>query len=46
VWEINQTITTKGRYSMSQLIDERISIFEALQNIRDGKYVMPAFQRQ
>lgn len=31
---------------MSRLIDSSISIFEALQNIKDGKYVMPAFQRQ
>lgn len=31
---------------MSKLIDSSITIYEALQNIRDGKYVMPAFQRQ
>lgn len=31
---------------MSRLIDNSISIYEALQNIKDGKYVMPAFQRQ
>ena len=31
---------------MSVLIDDSISIYEALQNIKDGKYVMPAFQRQ
>lgn len=31
---------------MSNLIDNSITIYEALQNIRDGKYVMPAFQRQ
>jgi uncharacterized protein with ParB-like and HNH nuclease domain len=31
---------------MSNLIDNSISIYEALQNIKDGKYVMPAFQRQ
>ncbi|WP_047984299.1 DUF262 domain-containing protein [Ornithinibacillus californiensis] len=31
---------------MSKLIDNSITIFEALQNIKDGKYVMPAFQRQ
>lgn len=31
---------------MSRLIDNSITIYEALQNIRDGKYVMPAFQRQ
>ncbi|MFB0843375.1 DUF262 domain-containing protein [Paenibacillus oleatilyticus] len=32
--------------SMSRLIDNSITIYEALQNIKDGKYVMPAFQRQ
>jgi len=32
--------------SMSKLIESSITIYEALQNIRDGKYVMPAFQRQ
>mgnify|MGYP003533505222 FL=1 len=31
---------------MSELIDDSISIYEALQNIKNGKYVMPAFQRQ
>ncbi|QNK39848.1 DUF262 domain-containing protein [Caproicibacter fermentans] len=31
---------------MSILIDNSISIYEALQNIKTGKYVMPAFQRQ
>lgn len=31
---------------MSRLIDNSITIYEALQNIKDGKYVMPAFQRQ
>lgn len=31
---------------MSVLIDSSITIYEALQNIKDGKYVMPAFQRQ
>ena len=31
---------------MSRLIENSITIYEALQNIRDGKYVMPAFQRQ
>lgn len=31
---------------MSNLIDNSITIYEALQNIREGKYVMPAFQRQ
>ena len=31
---------------MSVLIDSSITIYEALQNIKDGKYVMPAFQRK
>lgn len=31
---------------MNRLLDNSISIYEALQNIIDGKYVMPAFQRQ
>ena len=31
---------------MSRLIDSSITINEALQSIKDGKYVMPAFQRQ
>lgn len=31
---------------MSILKDESITIYEALQNIEKGKYVMPAFQRQ
>ncbi|SDZ11769.1 Uncharacterized conserved protein, contains ParB-like and HNH nuclease domains [Proteiniborus ethanoligenes] len=31
---------------MSRLVDSSISIYEALQNIKNGKYVMPAFQRQ
>ena len=31
---------------MSVLVDDSITIYEALQNIKDGKYVMPAFQRQ
>ena len=31
---------------MSNLIDDSITIYEALQNIKNGKYVMPAFQRQ
>lgn len=31
---------------MSTLKDSRITIYEALQHIRTGKYVMPAFQRQ
>ena len=31
---------------MSVLKDSSITIYEALQNIKSGKYVMPAFQRQ
>lgn len=31
---------------MSKLIDESITIYEALENIKNGKFVMPAFQRQ
>lgn len=31
---------------MSVLIDDSITIYDALQNIKNGKYVMPAFQRQ
>ncbi|MCL1819727.1 MAG: DUF262 domain-containing protein [Oscillospiraceae bacterium] len=31
---------------MSKLIDNSITIYEALQYIKNGKYVMPAFQRQ
>lgn len=31
---------------MSVLKDSSITIYEALQNIENGKYVMPAFQRQ
>lgn len=31
---------------MSVLVDDSITIYEALQYIKDGKYVMPAFQRQ
>ncbi len=31
---------------MSRLIDSSITIYEALENIKSGKYVMPAFQRQ
>ena len=31
---------------MSVLKDSGITIYEALQNIKNGKYVMPAFQRQ
>lgn len=31
---------------MSNLVDNSVTIYEALKNIRDGRYVMPAFQRQ
>ena len=31
---------------MSTLKDDSISIYEAMMHIKDGKYVMPAFQRQ
>ena len=31
---------------MSKLIDNSITIYEALENIKNGRYVMPAFQRQ
>lgn len=31
---------------MSILIDDSITIYEALKYIKKGKYVMPAFQRQ
>lgn len=31
---------------MSLLIDNSITIYEAINNIKNGKYVMPAFQRQ
>ena len=31
---------------MSRINDGSITIFEAMQNIKNGKYVMPAFQRQ
>ncbi len=31
---------------MSVLIDNSITIYEALEYDKDGKYVMPAFQRQ
>ena len=31
---------------MSRLHDDSITIYEALNGIREGKYVMPAFQRQ
>jgi uncharacterized protein with ParB-like and HNH nuclease domain len=31
---------------MSNLIDSSITIYEAMKNIENGKYVMPAFQRE
>ena len=31
---------------MSKLIDNSITIYEAIKNIECGKYVMPAFQRE
>ena len=31
---------------MSRLLNNSITIYEAVENIRNGKYVMPAFQRQ
>lgn len=31
---------------MSELQDNSVTIYEAMQNIKNGKYVMPAFQRQ
>lgn len=31
---------------MSKLIDNSITIYKALENIKNGRYVMPAFQRQ
>lgn len=31
---------------MSKIIDNSITIYEALQNIKEGRFVMPAFQRQ
>ena len=31
---------------MNNLVDNSITIYDALQNIKNGKYVMPAFQRQ
>ena len=31
---------------MSKLVENSITIYEALQYIEDGKYIMPAFQRQ
>ena len=34
------------RYVMSVLVDGSITIYDALLKIREGRYVMPAFQRQ
>lgn len=31
---------------MSRLEDKNLTIYEAMENIKNGKYVMPAFQRQ
>lgn len=31
---------------MNRLKDDNVSIYEAMKNIKNGKYVMPAFQRQ
>ena len=31
---------------MSVLVDNSITIYKALEHIKNGKYVMPAFQRQ
>lgn len=31
---------------MSKLIDNSVTIYEAIKNIENGKYVMPAFQRE
>ena len=31
---------------MSKLVDNSITIYEAIKNVDNGKYVMPAFQRQ
>lgn len=31
---------------MNNLYDKSITIYEAVQNVENGKYVMPAFQRQ
>lgn len=32
--------------TVDRIIDNSITIYEALENIKNGKYVMPAFQRQ
>lgn len=31
---------------MSNIVDNSITIYEAMKNIENGKYVMPAFQRE
>ena len=31
---------------MDNIVDSSITIYEALQHIKSGKYIMPAFQRQ
>lgn len=43
---MNKLLQIRGVKKMSKLIDDSITIYEALQNIKNGKYVMPAFQRQ
>ncbi len=35
-----------GNYKMKKMTDSSITIYEALENIKNGNYVMPAFQRQ
>lgn len=40
------SLSIGGGIKMSVLVDDGISIYDALQNIKNGKYVMPAFQRQ
>lgn len=39
-------ILKKGGFKMSTINDSSITIYEAMMNIQNGKYVMPAFQRQ
>lgn len=34
------------RHNDERFVDNSITIYEALENIKNGKYVMPAFQRQ
>ncbi len=36
----------RGSLRMSTLIDDSITIYEAMMHIKDGQYMMPAFQRQ